>query len=387
MFTDSALPILNGVSVSVDALINQLRHDGHSVHLFTARYPGYKDPDPNTYRFRAMESPFSKGYPASYPPFYRMLQRFRQNEYDVVHTHTPFILGLVGLRWAESHSLPIVSTYHTLYDRYAHYIPVFPRRYVRFRLAKHTNFYYNQVSHVITPSEASYRWLRRHSVTTPISIVPTGIPKHSFIDRATARQTLGIPPEAKVLLYVGRLAQEKNLAMLFEAVSLAFAEDSTLRLWLVGDGPYRSECLAIVRRLGIGDRVRFVGFVPRQEVDRYYSAADLFVFSSLTESQGLVVQEAMVYGLPAVVVGAGGVGDAVTHGVNGYVVKNDPKPFGAAILSTLHNDTLYAKLSEGALREVRGQGIGEMASAIVNVYESAILSRVEEADRTTLAWI
>jgi 1,2-diacylglycerol 3-alpha-glucosyltransferase len=386
MFSDSALPILNGVSVSLDALIGQLRNDGHSVHLFTAAFPGHKDPEPNTYRFRAMESPFSKGYPSAYPPYYRMLRKFRRHEFDVIHTHTPFAIGMVGLRWGESHEIPLVSTYHTLYDRYAHYIPL-PRRYTRFRLAKHTNFYYNQVGHVITPSEASLRWLRRHSVSTPITVVPTGIPKSKFIDRSEARSALGIPPETKVMLFVGRLAQEKNLGVLFDAAALAFQRDLSLRLWLVGDGPFRSECLAMVRRLGIGDRVRFVGYVPRDEVDRYYAASDLFVFSSLTETQGLVVQEAMMYGLPAVVVGAGGVGDAVSDGVNGLVVRNDAAPFANAALRLLNDDGAYTKMSEAALRSVRSQGIGEMANSVVSVYRQTIERDREEARRAAYAWV
>ena len=386
MFSDSALPILNGVSVSIDALITELRNEGHSVHLFTARYPGYTDPDPNTYRFRAMETPFSKGYPAAYPPYYRMLRKFRRHEFDVIHTHTPVALGMVGLRWAESHDIPLVSTYHTLYDRYAHYIPL-PRRYTRFRLAKHTNFYYNQAAHVITPSEAAHKWLRRHSVTTPITIVPTGIPRAVFLDRSECRHSLGIPPEARILLFVGRLAHEKNLNMLCESAAMAFARNPSLRLWIVGDGPYRQECMSIVRRLGIGDRVRFVGFVPRNEVDRYYAAADLFVFSSMTETQGLVVQEAMMYGLPAVVVGAGGVADAVTDGVNGRVVRNDPDPFAAAILQLCGDDTTYARMSEGALRSVRSQGTTEMAAEVVNVYRQSIERGREGLSKASYAWI
>ncbi|MEA2554494.1 MAG: 1,2-diacylglycerol 3-alpha-glucosyltransferase, partial [Fimbriimonadaceae bacterium] len=278
VFSDSFLPILNGVSVSIEALVSELRNRGHSVHVYTAASPFYKDPDPNTFRFPAIETPWTRGYPLAFPPFYRMLKQFRKHSYDVIHTHTPFTLGFVGLRWAESHELPIVSTYHTLYDRYAHYIPFFPRRYIRFKIAKHTNFYYNNVDHVITPSEAAMKWLRRHSVATEATVIPTGAPMRRLFDRSEVRQTLGIPPEQRILLYVGRLAKEKNMDVLFEMAAFAFRRDPTLRLWLVGDGPYREECARMVRDLGIGDRVRFVGLLPRPEVDQYYEAADLFVF-------------------------------------------------------------------------------------------------------------
>jgi glycosyltransferase involved in cell wall biosynthesis len=387
IFSDSALPILNGVSISIAALIDELRHQGHSVHLFTARYPGYRDPDPNTYRFRAIETPIAKGYPIAYPPFYRMLLKFRRQQFDVIHTHTPYMLGMVGFRWAESHGIPVVSTYHTLYDRYAHYFPILPRRYVRFRIAKHTNFYYNHVAHVITPSEASKKWLKRHSVETPITVIPTGIPRGPMIDRSEARHALGISPDIRLMLYVGRLAREKNLGVLLEMAALAFAEDPSLRLWLVGDGPFRQECTAIARRLGIGDRVRFVGFVPRYEVDRYYAAADLFVFPSITETQGLVVQEAMMRGLPAVAIIGGGAGAAIEEGANGFLVRNDPGAFAAQALHVLHDDALHARLSEGALRSVRDLGVPTMAERVVAVYRQVISDQRDLAESERFAWI
>jgi glycosyltransferase involved in cell wall biosynthesis len=372
IFSDSALPILNGVSISIDALVTELRNQGHSVHIFTAAYHGYEDTDPNTCRFPAVETPWTKGYPLAFPPFYQMLPVFRRQRFDVIHTHTPFTIGTVGLRWAQSHDIPIVSTYHTLYDRYAHYVPLFPRRYVRFKIAKHTNFYYNHVDQVITPSEASMKWLRRHAVTKPITVIPTGIPHRPPIQRAEARDALGIGPDQRIMLYVGRIATEKNLDPLFEMAARAFALDPSLRLWLVGDGPYRRACADMARDLGIGDRVRFIGFVPRAEVDRYYAAADLFVFSSITETQGLVVQEAMVYGLPAVVVAGGGAAAAVQDGINGLVVKNDAVQFADAVLELSSNETLYRRLCEGALRSIRGSGTPEMCESVVAVYRKAM---------------
>jgi len=371
MFSDSALPILNGVSVSIDALVDELRSQGHSVTLFTSRHPKAVDTSPNVYRFPAMETPWTRGYPLAFPPFYPMLRKFRRHEFDVIHTHTPFTVGFVGLRWAESHRIPIVSTYHTLYDRYAHYIPL-PRRYVRFKIAKHTNYYYNRVDHVIVPSEAAQKWLIRHAVETDVSIIPTGAPKPGFIDRSETRQKLGIRPDERVMLYVGRLAQEKNLETLFAMSAIAFQEDPSLRLWLVGDGPHQAECRAHVRRLGIGDRVKFVGFIPRQEVDAYYAAADLFVFASISETQGLVVQEAMAYGLPAVAVASGGAGEAVEHEVNGLLVRQDAREFADSVLRAFRDESLYSKLSDEARIGVRRHGVAEMGEAVLGVYRHVI---------------
>jgi len=380
IFSDSALPVLNGVSVSIKGLVSELRNDGHSVTVFTAAHFGYKDPDPNTYRFFSVPTPWVRNYPIAIPPFYGMLGRFRKGEYDIIHTHTPFIVGFVGLRWGQSHGIPVVSTYHTLYDRYAHYIPL-PRRYIRFKIAKHTNFYYNSVEHVITPSHASYRWLRRHSVKRPISVIPTGAATPALLDRSEIRRQLGIPPEQRIMLYVGRVAKEKNLGVLFEMAERAFQVDSSLRLWLIGDGPYMEACKQMARDLGIGDRVHFVGFVPREAVDRYYAAADLFVFSSITETQGLVVQEAMTYGLPAVAVAGGGASAGIQNGSNGFIVKNDPIQFAEKVLEVMGNASLHEMLSHGASKSVRGYSTHQMAQGVLGVYDQVLRRTKNERSR------
>ncbi|CAN5550169.1 hypothetical protein BH11ARM2_BH11ARM2_15900 [soil metagenome] len=246
---------------------------------------------------------------------------------------------------------------------------------MRYRIAKHTNFYFNRVDRVITPSEASHRWLRRHSVETPVDVIPTASPRPPLLDRAETRRSLNIPPEAKVMLYVGRLAEEKNLETLLDAAALAFRADPALRLYLVGDGPHRPTLLAQVRRLGIGDRVRFAGFIPRDEVDRYYAASDLFFFASITETQGLAVQEAMLHGLPAVAVTGGGVTEAIEDGVNGYLVHNDPRELASAALDLLEDDEGHAAMSEAARRASRAYGIPEMAERVERTYRLAIESR------------
>lgn len=372
IFSDSTLPVLNGVSVSIDMLVRELRGLGHSVHVFTAAHFRYRDPDPNTYRFFAAQTPWTKGYPIALPPFYPFIRHFRRERFDIVHTHTPFTIGFVGLRWAESHGIPIVSTYHTLYDKYAHYIPYFPKWYVRYKTAKHTNYYFNRVSQVITPTESSLRWLRRHSVTRPIHVIPTAPLPPPMLDRAELRHAMGLAPHQRVLLYVGRIAHEKNMSMLIEAVGRLLPEDPSLVFWLVGDGPAHEACRDQVRALGIGDRVRFIGNVPRAEVDRYFAIAHLFVFASMTETQGLVVGEAMQHGLPSVVVQGGGASLAVRDHENGLIVRNDAEQFAEAARRLLGDDNLYARLSSGALAQARSYTPAHMAQAVLRVYDIAM---------------
>jgi len=193
-----------------------------------------------------------------------------------------------------------------------------------------------------------------------------------MLDRYEVRRQLQISPDQKVLLYVGRVAPEKNLGMLLDMAAKVMAEDASVRLFLVGDGPARQACADRARLLGIGDRVTFAGFVPRSEVDLYYAAADLFVFSSITETQGLVVQEAMTYGLPAVAVTGGGASDSIVTGENGFVVRNDVFEFAETVSRVLEDESLYSHLSSGAQRTVRINTASGMTERVVEVYREVL---------------
>lgn len=372
MFSDSALPILNGVSVSVDQLSKGLRALGHSVSLFTSGYPGHKEQDPNTCRFFSVQTPWAPGYPLSIPPFYGLLGEFRRRHFDIVHCHTPFTVGMVGLRWAQSEEVTAVATYHTQYDKYAHYVPYLPHRYTKFKIAKHTNYFYNRVAHVVTPSEAASHWLHRHAVRTPTTVVPTGIRLPAPDLRPAARAKFDLGPSDTVVLYAGRIAREKNLKVLFEAMAPLLATTPRLHLWVVGDGPAREELRTFVRQSGIGDRVRFFGFIPREEIDTYYAAADVFAFTSMTETQGLVVVEAMSHSLPVVVVTGGGAGAAVRDGTNGFLVPNRADEFGEAVRRIVDDRHLAATLSVGARETAAEYTVEKMVSKVVRVYHQAL---------------
>lgn len=372
IFSDSALPILNGVSVSVDALVDGLRERGHSVHLFTSGFPGHRDQDPNIHRFFAAYTPFAKGYPLTLPPFFPMLREFRQHRFDLIHTHTPFTVGFVGMRWAESHGIPMVSTYHTIYDKYTHYIPLIPDPYLKYKIAKHTNYYYNRFNQVITPSKFSREWLVRHQVRKPITVIPTGVPEPESIPRDQARAALKIQSDREIALYCGRIADEKNLDLLIHAVAKLTVSHPKLRLWVVGDGPARERYRRLARDLGVGDVVRFWGFIDRDRIGLYYSAADLFVFASQTETQGLVIQEAMSYGLPCVVVEGGGADDTVISGENGIVTSNSSSELAAAAAQVFGDPHLGQRLSAGALTTFHEHTVAQMVARIEGVYYRAL---------------
>lgn len=376
LFSDSILPVINGVSISVDALVQALREQGHSVHIFGPSAGARQDEDPNFIRFPSFRLPNARDVWIARPPFLSTLREFRRHEFDVIHTHTCGPIGFIGLRWAQSHEIPIVSTYHTLYDRYAHYFWFLPRRYVRFKIAKHTHFYYNSVDAVITPSEASERWLRRHSIQKPITVIPTGIKSPTVLPRESVRDQLGISPQFKVCLFVGRIAQEKNMGTLLQAFKLASDQDPDLRLWVVGDGPYRPDCIETVRLLSLGDKVKFTGFVDPSSIGKYYSAADYFLFASQTETQGLVVNEALAYGLPTILVEGGGASAMIENFENGLICSNSAESLGGNLMKVVESESLCAKLSEGARLTARKNGQQSMAQNVATVYESVVKSHL-----------
>lgn len=367
------------MSVSVEALVEELRIKGHSVQVFTSRFPKYRDDDPNVWRFPAIKLPFFPQYPLAVPPFYGAVRHFRAQRFDLIHTHTPYTVGFVGLRWAESHNIPVVSTYHTLYERYAHYVPYFPKVYVRYKIAKHTNYYYNRVAHVITPSEAAFTSLRRQSVNSPITVVRTGNPPIRKIDRKDARMKIGARDDEKALLYVGRMSKEKNIILLLDAVAEVMRERTDTRMWMVGDGPDRVAAQKYARAIGIGDRVKCVGAVTREQVDSYYAAADLFVFASTTETQGLVIGEAMTHGLPAVAARGGGASDNIVDDETGVIVGSSVIQISDAVKRLLGNPALLGRLSESCRRTSRDWTHSASCERVLEVYREVLESRGMEA--------
>jgi glycosyltransferase involved in cell wall biosynthesis len=362
------------VSVSVESLVEELRVKGHSVQVFTAKFPRHKDSDSNVWRFASVRLPFFPQYPFAVPPFYWALRHFRAQKFDIIHSHTPYTIGFVGLRWAESHGIPIVSTYHTLYERYAHYVPYFPKVYVRYKAAKHTNYYYNRVAHVITPSEAAYTSLRRQSVKTPITIIPTGNPPVREVSREAAREMMGTRTDEKALLYVGRMAREKNITLLLDSVAQVMKNRPDTRLWMVGDGPDRAAAQKHAREIGIGDRVKCVGAVPRGQVDMYYAGSDLFVFASTTETQGLVIGEAMTHGLPSVAVRGGGASDNIADGETGIIVGSSVAQISDAVEHILDSPSLLSTLRDNCLLYSRNWTQAESCARVVDIYNSVLSS-------------
>lgn len=355
--------------------MRELRARGHDVHLFAPLVWRHRDEDPNIHRFLSLQAQWTDGYPIALPPYSLWLPRFHQIRADIVHTHTPFASGLIGQQWAKMTNIPILSTYHTHYDKYAHYVPMLPLALKRRWVWQHTENYYNKIDRVITPSMASKRWLRRHNVHTPIDIVPTGIQDYTVSDRVSTRLNFGVRDDQLVALYVGRLAKEKNLDVLIQAMALQMKRHKHLEFWLVGDGPYRAACEELAAKLGIAQRTRFLGFVDRPKVESFYVLADFFVFASTTETQGLVVQEAMNNGLPTVVAKGGGASLAIEDGVTGLIGAPTQESLSQLIGTLVVNERLREDIGAAARAASLHFGVDGMAKRMEEIYRQVVEER------------
>jgi 1,2-diacylglycerol 3-alpha-glucosyltransferase len=374
IFTESYEPIVNGVSVSVATLRDGLRARGHEVFTFAPRFPGHQD-DSSTFRFPSIVSQIAQNYPVPYPSSMHLWREFQKIGADIVHAHTPFLLGLVARRWARKSRLPLVSTNHTLYTEYAHYVPLVPKKLTQSVLIKHMRWYYSKCDGVVVPSVMVEQILRGYGVTNNIEVIGSGIAPRAGGTGRGARGEFGVPDDAFLLLYVGRVAREKNLGLLLQAFAVVKQKHPQCRLMIAGSGPCEQDYREMAGDLGVADSVIFTGMLSRAKIDKAYGAADLFVFPSMTETQGLVACEALVAGLPCVAVRAAANPEVMQDGVDSILTTNLVEPFAEAISRVVGDPELRERLSQGALRNAGRFSIESMTDHFEKFYQATIIQK------------
>jgi 1,2-diacylglycerol 3-alpha-glucosyltransferase len=365
-FTESYKPYISGVTVSIETLAKELRKLGHKVYIFAPRYKGHREQDSDVFRFPSLPSAYP-GFRLAIPFSKKISGVIPKLNLDLIHSHSPFQLGMLGKRLAKKLGIPYVYTLHTLFDQYAHYVPFLPKALSKKIISAHLKKFCNGCDAVIVPSKPVRALARKEGVRSRMMIVPTGVDLEiaKSFSGANVRSRHGISRSETVLLYVGRLTREKNIPFLFRAFKLILEEEKNVRLMLVAGGPIEKELKAMAKKLGISSRVKFVGIVKYPYVFNYYAAADIFVFASTTETQGLVVAEAFASGLPVVVVDAAGVSDAITNGETGYLCPHDEKIFAKKVLSLIWNEAKRKEMSAKALAHVKKHFSAEAYAGVV----------------------
>jgi glycosyltransferase involved in cell wall biosynthesis len=370
LFTNNYFPMLGGVPTAVETIRRSLKALGHDVVIVAPRMSGAADESDTVVRVPAVPAPTYPDFALPLPLSPVLTQRILELGLDVFHAHHPFLLGASARRLARAARRPFVFTNHTLYDRYAHYVPL-PRAMVSRGAVRWSARFADTADLVLTPSDFVARRLQAQGVRRPIEVVPTGIDLEQFCpgSRVAARRILSLGPDDRILLYVGRLDREKNLQFLLDAV--ARLRTPGLRLLLVGRGTQAPALGRIAAKRGLGDRVEFRGGVPPESLPVYYRAANAFVFASTTETQGLAVLEAMACGLPVVAVRASGIEEVVTDGVSGLLVPEDAEAFAAAVGQIMTDEDLGTKLASGGREAASAFGAAAIAERLLQAYRRA----------------
>lgn len=356
-FSDTYLPIAHGIENSMEWFRKDLESRGHEVFVFAPHYPGYKDENPNVIRFRSMRILLNRPVRLTFhsPKDSRNLAHI---PLDIAHAHSTFSLGNLGRKIARQRNIPFVYTHHSNYSEYAKLY--YPEHIVLPWIAKkYTRWFCNRADGIVAPTLKMQHTLEGIGVTKPITVIPTGLtsfPAYSAESRARIRKKLQIPENAAVFIYVGRLEKSKNIEYLLNAFKIA-KQNAALKnavLIVVGQGPDRERLEKTASELPPGF-VHFAGRVPNGELDAYYYAADAFSFASwITETQCIVIAEALSHALPVIVMKDELFEQAITHGQNGFLAqKNNPADFAGYMVKLATDRELRKELSQNALQSSR----------------------------------
>jgi 1,2-diacylglycerol 3-alpha-glucosyltransferase len=332
MMTNTYKPLIGGLEKSVEAFGKEFRKKGHRVVIVAPEYEGMEE-EVDIIRIPAIQkfngSPFSVQLPI--PGILAdALGNFRPH---IVHSHHPFLVGDTALRVASKFNAPLIFTHHSLYEENVHYIPGNENALKRFVIELATG-YANLADRVFAPSESVRDLIIERGVTTDIDVVPTGIYINDFKNgnRDQMRKKLGIPQDAFVVGHIGRLAPEKNLEFLAKAVAYYLKDRPKAHFLIGGNGPSKEMVHNILSQAGVDGRLHFAGLLKGKKLADAYHAMDVFVFASQSETQGLVLAEAMAAGTPIVAVDAPGVRDIVKDDINGRLLpREDVRMFAHAL--------------------------------------------------------
>ncbi|HDQ72577.1 MAG TPA: glycosyltransferase family 4 protein [Chloroflexi bacterium] len=373
MFSNNYLPVISGVGTSITLLRRGLLEAGHEVHLVVPEYDDFVDEEPYIFRMPALDLGDQLRVSLAIPLRAPIEVTMRGIKPHLIHCHHPIWLGEVAATFSRDLQVPLVFTFHTRYDEYAEqYVPLLPDL-AHTVMREIVERYLERCTHVIAPTESIRDFIRQeYEVEAPITVLPTPVDLAAYQDLAPApvRAKWGLE-EAEVLLYVGRLAGEKNLDFLLRAFARIAEERPGARLLLVGDGPAKGKLRKLAQKLDIESDVTFTGAVPHEKVPDYAAAADLFVFASVTETQGLVLTEAMAAGTPVVAVEAPGSIDILTQG-GGVLVEPQEQAFSEAVLGLLSDEERLKAKGEEAFQIAQRYSVSAIAERLLAVYEAAL---------------
>jgi glycosyltransferase involved in cell wall biosynthesis len=399
MFTDAYWPRVNGVTVSVESFSRALIRLGNEVMIICPFYPEssvvsrisadrsglFQDKqEPQVIRVPSMPFIISKeDRIAKFHKWFWVSKQIEQFKPDIIHINTEFVIAEFGFQYAWLYTLPTVYTYHTLWEDYVtNYIPLVPTFLLRFIARGISKSILKRPQTIIVPTLQIQEVLKKYRIKNTSYLLPTGIEPQVFNrdtkEVASFRELLiqKYPQLAhkRILLFAGRIAKEKNIDFLLVIAPVIIAKHPEAVFLLVGNGPdlyyYQEEC----ERLGIGAHCIFTGYLDREDLALTYRVSDIFVFPSLTETQGLVTIEAMFSGIPVVAIGAMGTLMVMNGDKGGFMVKNDPKEFTQRVFDLLEDRALYERKAAEAKSYAQEWSIDTLAVKLQSIYRDTLTS-------------
>jgi glycosyltransferase involved in cell wall biosynthesis len=353
--SDVYFPRINGVSTSIRTFVGQLQEMGHEVHLIAPDYGVTTEDEHWVKRIPARSIFFDpEDRLMRYGNALQQLQVLRKESYDLIHIHTPFVAHYLGLKLAHLLDVPCIETYHTFFEDYLHhYLPFIPKAMAKGMARMISRRQCNAVDAIVAPSQPMLDVLRQYGVKTRAEVIPTGLQAQSFerADGAAFRASYGIAPQRPVMLYVGRVAYEKNIGFLLNMTDVLRKKQPEVLLIITGEGPAEHSLHQQVRELQLEDNVKFIGYLDRNtQLNACYRAADVFVFSSKTETQGLVLLEAMAQSLPVVAMAELGTKSILIEGEGALIAPEDEVVFANKVFSLLSDPDMRRNLGATAMK-------------------------------------
>ena len=377
IFTNNYLPNPFGVSMSIESFRGEFEKLGHTVYIFAPAFKGYVDKGNHVFRYPAIEMQF-RGirFPLVIPYSRAMDKVLEKIDIDIIHSQHPNLLGWQARRWARKKHIPLVFTWHTLYDQYAHFNPFLPSKISAWWAVRNAAEYANRADCVIVPTGSAKKiiatWGMRNKNTT---VIPTGINEEDFdaVDTEAMRKKMKLPKGRKILLLASRLTAEKNVFFLAQVIAEILSKCKGVVFVVAGEGAEQEKMRAFFKQEGVLSQVIFAGMMGRKDIAGMFSLADVFVYASKSETQGLIIAEAMYAGLPVVALDATGVKDFVMNHVTGLLVREDKKEFCGAIGGLLDNQIMRNEFSKKAKKIARENfTAATCAEKMIRVYKHLI---------------
>lgn len=376
IFTNNYLPNPYGVSTSVDGFYRGLQKAGHEVTIFAPHWKhGEQVSDVHVYRYPSVDVPTKVPFVLALPYAPEIESIIEDKEFDIVHSQHPNILGGQARKWAQKKGIPLVFTWHSRYDRYAHYATLIPERIASKWVMENASHYADQADHVIFPTMSAADAMKSTFSHDNISIVPSGVDEEIFVNPQprSIREKYDIPKDAYLLVSISRLSEEKNVHFLARSIARFLREHDNVYFLFCGDGDLREDLEKLFENRGVSDRVIFSGRISRDSVKDYLAASDVFVYASTSETQGTIITEAMYTGVPIVAVRGSGIVDLVEDGVSGILVREVYSDFVYALEKIVFDDDFRQSLSRAAYDTAhKDYTVTACTKKLIAVYEQVI---------------